>query len=169
MTAITLPHLERQFRMSSMVITARDVMTPDPIVLESSMAILDVVELFTKNKISSAPVQSTLGDIAGQLTELALVRALVLHQLQPHKYSKVAHCMELLEEGVFVDPKDSITAVIKAMIKSPTQRILVKSEGRKIFGIISPKDMMRVLLQGKQEESQAMQTEIGKLGETKLT
>jgi CBS domain-containing protein len=149
--------------------TAKDVMTPDPIVLESSMTISEVVDLFTKKKISSAPVQSSMGgDVAGQLTELGLVRALVLHQLQPQKYSKIAHCMELLEEGVFVDPKDSLTVVIKAMIKSPSQRILVKSEGRKIFGIISPKDMMRVLLQGENEESKAMQTEIGKLGEKKL-
>jgi CBS domain-containing protein len=148
--------------------TAKDVMTPDPIVLESSMTITEAVDLFTKHKISSAPVQSNLGEVAGQMTELALVRALVLHQLQPEKFSKIAHCMELLEEGVFVDPKDSITTVIKAMIKSPTQRILVKSEGRKIFGIISPKDMIRVLLQDK-AESQAVKTEIGTLGDSKIS
>jgi len=148
--------------------TAKDVMTPDPIVLESSMTIMEVVDLFTKHKIASAPVQSSIGDVAGQLTELNLVRALVLHQIQPDKYSKIAHCMELLEEGVFVDPKDSITTVIKAMIKSPTQRILVKSEGRKIFGIISPKDMIRVLQQNK-AESQAVKTEIATLGDSKIS
>ena len=139
--------------------TAKDVMTPDPIVLESSTTILEAVELFTKHKISSAPVQSSMGgDVAGQLTDLSLVRALVLHQLQPEKYSKIAHCMDLLDEGVFVNPGDSITTVIRALIKSPSQRILVKSEGRKIFGIISPKDMMRVLLLGK-PESAAVKTE----------
>jgi CBS domain-containing protein len=147
--------------------TAKDIMTVDPIVLEASASITDVVDLFMKNKISTAPVQSTTGDIPKQLTELALVRAMVLHQLQPEKYSKLAHCMDLMSEGSFVAPNDSITTVIKAMIKAPTQRVLVKSEGRKILGIISPKDMMRVLLAGK-SEGQAVQTEIGKLGEQKL-
>ncbi|MGZ3723094.1 MAG: CBS domain-containing protein [Bdellovibrionales bacterium] len=147
--------------------TAKDIMTPDPIVLESSTSIQEAVDLFTKHKISSAAVQSAMGDIAGSLTELGLVRALVLHQLQPEKYSKLAHCMELLVEGSFVEPKDSITTVIKMMIKSPTQRVMVKSEGRKIHGIISPKDMMRVLLAGK-PEAEAVQTEIGKLGNAKL-
>jgi CBS domain-containing protein len=147
--------------------TAKDVMTADPIVLESSTSIMEAVDLFTKNKITSAPVKSTMGEVAGQLTEIGLVRALVLHQLQPEKYQKLAHCMDLLEEGSFVDPKDSITTVIKNLIKSPTKRVLVKTEGRQIHGIISPKDMMRVLLAG-QSEGEAVQAEIGKLGEKKL-
>jgi CBS domain-containing protein len=147
--------------------TAKDIMTPDPIVLESSASIQEAVDLFTQKKISSAPVQSSMGDVAGTLTELGLVRALVLNQIQPEKYQKIAHCMELLSHGSFVLPSDSITTVIKTMIKSPTQRVLVKSNGRKILGIISPKDMMRVLLAGK-SEGQAVQNEIGKLGEQKL-
>jgi CBS domain-containing protein len=147
--------------------TAKDVMTPDPIVLDSSSAISAAVELFQKHKISSAPVQSAMGDVAGQLTEVGLVRALVLNQLQPEKYNKLAHCMDLLQEGVFVDPKDPITTVIKSMLKSPTQRVLVRSEGRRILGIISPKDMIRVLLAG-QPEAQAVQNEIHKLGDKKI-
>ena len=147
--------------------TAKDVMTADPVVLESSALITDAVALFKKHRISSAAVQSTMGDIVGTLTELGLVRALVLNQLQPEKYSKLAHCMELLTNATFCEPKDSITHVIKCMIKSPTQRVLVKSDGRKVLGVISPKDMLRVLLGG-EEEAHAVQSEIGKLGDKKL-
>jgi predicted transcriptional regulator len=147
--------------------TAETLMTPNPIVLESSMSIQEAVDVFTKHKISSAPVNTTMGDVGGQLTELVLVRALVLHQLQPEKFQKLAHCTDFLEEAVFVQPKDSITVVMKALLKSSSRRVLVKSEGRKIFGIISPKDMLRALVQG-HPEAKAMTTEIAKLGAGKL-
>lgn len=143
--------------------TASDVMTPNPITLDSSTAILDAVKLFIEKKISSVPVFSTMGDIAGQLTELVLVRIMVMYQLQPEKYSKLAHCVELLEPAHFADPTDSITTVLKTIIKSPSRRVLVRSNGRKILGIISPKDLLKVLM-ADSADAKSIQTAIGAIG-----
>ncbi len=128
--------------------TAKDVMTPSPVTLDSSASITEAVALFSTKKISSVPVVSSMGEVAGQLTELVLVRALVMHQLQPDKFSKLAHCADLLAEAHFVDPTDSITTVLKTIIKSPTSRVLVRSQGRKVLGIISPKDLLKLLAAG---------------------
>src|ERR1700722_17076985 len=107
-------------------------MTPKPITLESSTDIMDAVKLFMEKKISSVPVNTTMGEVAGQLTELVLVRILVLHQLQPDKYKKLVNCTELLEPAHFVTPNESISNVIKTIMKSPSRRVLVKSDGRQI-------------------------------------
>ena len=128
--------------------TAKDVMTASPFTLDTSASIAEAVALFSSKKISSVPVVSSMGDVAGHLTELVLVRALVMYQLQPEKFSKLAHCADLLSEAHFVEPTDSITIVLKAIIKSPTSRVLVRSQGRKVLGIISPKDLLKLLSAG---------------------
>ena len=130
---------------------AKDIMTAKPITVESSTSIGDAVKIFLDNKISSVPVMTTMKEIAGQLTELVLVRILVLHQLQPEKYKQLVNCIDLLEPAAFVDPEATIATVIKAIIKSPSRRVLIKSDGRQIVGIISPKDLLRLLMSGKSE------------------
>ncbi len=89
-----------------------------------------------------------MGEIAGQMTEIIMVCILVLHQLQPDRYKKLSNCLELLDPVQFVAPDDSISDVIKAMVKSVSRRVLVKADGRKLLGIISPKDLLTPLLMG---------------------
>jgi CBS domain-containing protein len=143
--------------------TAKDVMTANPITLESATDITAAIELFTSRKITSVPVIDTMGNVAGQLSELVLVRILVMHQLQPGKYSKLAHCSDFLEEAFFVEPKDAISTVLKTIQKSPSRRVLVRSDGRKIHGIISPKDLLRALTEGNQPETAAIQSAVEKM------
>jgi CBS-domain-containing membrane protein len=125
---------------------AEDIMTKDPMTLDTSTDISAAVNFFLEKKISSVPVTSTLKEIEGQLTELVLVRMLILFQLQPEKYKKIAHCTDLLEPAVFVAPEDLFSTLMKAIMKSPSRRLLVRKEGRKILGIISPKDMLKCLV-----------------------
>ena len=149
------------------MVLAKDIMTPKPITLESSTSIKEAVEIFSAKKFSSVPVTTSMGEIAGQLTELALVRALVLHQIQPEKYKQLVHCLEMLEEAFFVAPTDSVTTIIKTILKSPSRRVLVKSDGRQILGIISPKDMLKFLTSG-DPTAKSLQAEIGQLGDKKV-
>lgn len=141
--------------------SAKDWMTSDPVTLESSTDIPAAVTLFVSKKITSVPLIDTMGEVVGQLSELVLVRILVMYQLQPNKFSKLAHCIDLLETPIFVDPNDSISVVLKAILKSPSRRVLVRSAGRKIHGIISPKDLLRVLTDG--SATTAIQTAVKKL------
>lgn len=142
-------------------ILAKDIMTPKPICMESSTAIPEAILLFTEKKISSVPVMTTMGEVAGQLTELVMMRIFVLHQLQPDKFKRLNDCLEMLEPARFVAPTDTMTTVIKAIMGSESRRILVKSDGRQILGIISPKDLLRQLIEGK-EGAKTIQSAIQK-------
>jgi predicted transcriptional regulator len=130
------------------VALARDLMTPKPVTLESSTTILEAVDTFIKKKYSSVPILTTMGDVGGQLTEMVMVRILVLAQLQPDKYKKLVNCLDLLEPAIFVKDDETIAMVIKAMLKSTSRRVLVQGDGRQIKGIISPKDLLRMLMSG---------------------
>lgn len=141
---------------------AEEIMTKDPLGLESSTDIMKAVELFTSKKFTAVPVLSSLGEIVGMLTELGLVRIIVLHQVQPEKYKKLANCLEFLEPVEEVSPKDSMLEILQAMLKSRHRRILVKSDGRRVHGIISPKDLIKHLVEGSQT-AKSIQEAVGKL------
>lgn len=122
--------------------TAKDIMTPEPLMVGSGMDILDAVDFFNKHHISSAPVANPLGEILGHLTEIDLVKALVQYRANG-EYSKVIHAEELFEPVIFVNETDPLAHVLRALIKSPTYRVLVRDRQERVVGIISPKDILR--------------------------
>jgi PAS domain S-box-containing protein len=149
------------------VSTAKAIMTPNPLMLGSGTDILDAVEFFNRHGISSAPVQNPLGEILGQLTEINLVKALV-HYRASSDYCKVIHAEQLFEPAFFVDDTDDVATVLKAIVRTPSHRVLVKDRrgNGKIVGIISPKDLLRTIQGGGEvsrivvDEVQALQKEL---------
>jgi CBS-domain-containing membrane protein len=142
--------------------TAADIMTKAPMTLVSSTTIVDAVKLFVDKKFSSVPVITSTKETAGQLTELVLVRILVLHQLQPEKYKQLANCLDLLETPTFVAPTDNVATIMKAIMKSTSRRVLVQNNAGKIEGIISPKDLLRNLMAGN-DTAKTIQAEVQKI------
>lgn len=142
--------------------TARDVMTSNILFLTDEMPISEAVQTFVENRITSAPVLKGEKDVLGQLTEMGLVRALVLHQLQPAKFNQIAHCGDLLGEATYVTETDPMAKVISTMIASSAKRVLVKGKDGSIVGIISPKDLLKAL-SGEASLAKSVRQEISKL------
>ena len=136
--------------------------------LGSGTDILEAVEFFNRNGITTAPIQNPLGEILGQLTEIDLVKALV-HYRAKSDYSKVIHAQEHFEPVFFVDEYDDVATVLKVIIRAPTHRVLVKNQKGKVTGIISPKDLLRGIQGGGNvcrvvvDEVQALQKELDDL------
>lgn len=121
---------------------AKDIMTPNPLMVGSGNDILEVVEFFNRHHISSAPVQNPLGQILGQLTEIDLVKALVFYRANS-EYSKIIHAENYFQPVSFVRDTDEIPQVLKVLVKAATHRVLVMDRQEKVVGIISPKDLLR--------------------------
>ncbi len=130
-----------------LVSNAKTIMSDKVVTVPASMDIQEAVEIFLNRKFTSVPVTTATGELAGQLTEVALIRLLVLSKEQPAKYKKLAHCLEHLEKPVFVEPNDSIPLVLKSILQSQTKRVFVSMDQNKIHGIISPKDLLKALSQ----------------------
>lgn len=141
--------------------TAADLMTPNPKMVGSGESLQDVIKLFLDQGITSSPVINPMGEILGALTELGLVKAYMLHKLKLHKNDRVGHHIDLLEPISYINVDTPVSEALRAMLASPTRRLLVKNE-KKVVGIISPKDLMRGML----GEANPMQNIRQKLKET---
>jgi predicted transcriptional regulator len=121
---------------------AKDLMTKDPIVIQSGWEIREAIHVFQEHNIHSAPVVTPLGEVLGMMTELSLVKASLRNYLDSGKSEKVVHHSDILEAAFFVNEEDSVGEVVKAMFQAPHHRILVMNKNKKIVGFISPKDII---------------------------
>lgn len=128
-----------------MMKTARSIMTPDPKHIQSGDRLLDTIGLFFQNNIHYAPVITPANEVLGLLSEVTLVKAALRHYLDPGKNEKVYSHKDILDPAVYVQDNDSIDDVVKALMKSPSKRVLVKDFKGRLCGIISPKDILRFL------------------------
>lgn len=126
--------------------TIPNLMTPNPKMIGSGSTLKDVLHLFLENGITSSPVINPLGEIMGMLSEITLLKAFMLHKTKFLKSDKVGHHLELLDPVAYVQITATLAEVLKQMLATPTHRILVQNEKKKIVGIISPKDLMRAML-----------------------
>ena len=125
--------------------TAKDIMTPNPRFIGSGEQLKDTIEMFINYGLHYSPVVTPMGEILGFLSEFGLVKASLRHFLDTDKQEKVINHQDLLEEAITVYEDDSLDEVIKAMMKSPTRRVLVLNKTPRMIGIISPKDLLKYL------------------------
>lgn len=125
---------------------AQDLMTSEPKMIQSGDTLLDVIKLFLSLGITSSPVINPLGEILGILTELSLVKCYMLHKAKFHTNNKVGHHLSHLQPVHYIYAEASLSEVVKEIIASPTNRLLVLNDKKKVVGIISPKDLMRAML-----------------------
>lgn len=138
---------------------AKDLMTAQPHSLATSDDIETTVKWFVDAGVMSAPVLSPSGEVVGVMTELALLRAYLRQHVQKDKKQKMAHFIDILSKPEFVKPADSLTEVIRAMIKSQTHRVLVVNGAGQLQGVISPKDIFRFLV-GEEKETRNLGAEL---------
>ncbi len=141
------------------MIVAKDIMTPKVKTLESSNSIVEAIQFFNETKLSSVPIVTGANESMGMMTEMSLVRAVVLMQLQPDKFKKVQHIADLLEKAVFVREADPMPKILAAMISSAAKRVIVQNNAGQYMGIISPKDLLKAL-NGDKSLAQVVQAEV---------
>lgn len=125
--------------------SARTIMTADPYFLQSGMTLKEAVQALVEKGYSSAPVINPLGDVMGIFSEIALIRALILHKVKSTNEDKVAHYQELFDPITYVDETSDIPSVMRAVLQSSVRRVLVRGPKGNVVGIVSPKDILKDL------------------------
>lgn len=126
--------------------TAKDVMTTNPVMLQTGEELQDIVRKFIEKGIRSAPVINPLGEIWGFITELSLIKAYLKNHLEQGKHEKLAHHQEFIQPATFIDEDMPIQEAMKAVLKAPTNRVLVKNDRDKVVGILTAKDILKFLM-----------------------
>ncbi len=138
------PGLTVNSRARNNLSTAKQIMSNDPQTLLSTADPEEVLKMFIEKHFTSMPVLSPGGNVLGLLTELVLVKV-VMQCRQTKKGEKLANFQSSLIPPQFVNKDASLAEVIKAMMQSPTHRVLVQESTGRFIGVISPKDILKML------------------------
>ncbi len=141
--------------------TAKDIMTPNPKHIGSGEDLKTATQLFFDNNIHYAPVMTPNKEILGLLSEMGLVKASLKQYLEPNLHDKVVHHQDIFDEVNFVEESASVDDVVKAIIKCPCHRVLVRNKQGLLVGIIAPKDIL-TLVSGQQRKSVNLKAELEK-------
>jgi PAS domain S-box-containing protein len=124
---------------------AREFMTQQPLCLTVDTELREAMHIFLDHNITSAPVQDKNGKLLGVLTELDLVKGILRHHIELEEHATIAKHMDLLEKASCVGENDTVTVVIKAIVQSTAHRVIVVDRIQRIVGIISPKDVLKIV------------------------
>lgn len=148
------------------MIIAKDFMTPSPRFLLSSDPLSLALDLFQRKQFKTMPVLSTDKKVLGVLSEVALLKSLILAISQRRLDSSVYEYAQHFEQPVMVSDKDSLNQVLKVLLASKSHRLLVVDYQDRLVGVISPKDIIAALLNDGQ--AQSLQTKVDRLEEELL-
>ena len=130
------------------MITARDIMTFDPIVIRTNDRISVCMDLFIRNKIKFAPVIDLDLVVRGVLTEFALIRLFTAHVMSGQDNAIGRH-LEDFSHIEAVRESDSLGQVVSRMKAASNERVVVLDQRNRLTGIISPYDVMKFLTEEK--------------------
>jgi CBS domain-containing protein len=115
-------------------VTARDIMSPDPITLTPTMSVREAAQILAENRISGAPVCGPDGAIAGVVSELDLISrsGSTVEEVMTHEVDSVSETA----------PIDRVRAL---MVTQRRKRMPVVNDQGHLVGWISRADLVREL------------------------
>lgn len=129
------------------MIVAKDLMTPSPQFIYSSEDIHVALKKFHDAKFGAIPVISPSKEILGILSEFSVIRIIVNLKSDPPKVgTPLYNYRKLFEKSIQIKEWTTLEDILRELIKAPYHRALVVDATDKILGIISPKDVISILL-----------------------
>jgi len=125
--------------------TAKELMTPKPLVLQSGADVLDALKLFMDHDLHYVPVVTPLNEVLGLFSDFALSKACLINYMTPQHQNKVISHQGLFVEASYVEEDSALDVVMRELSRAPSHRLLVVNKQRKLVGVISPKDVLRLL------------------------
>lgn len=140
------------------------VMSRDIITVKPDTSLADAAQLLMTHRISGLPVVDGDDRLVGLVTEADLLRAMGLpaqpptqsvwqtlgtlftHPVQiPEPTEKVADLM--VRNVLTVGPHDPLSAVLEVLKKNRVKRVIVCDEERRVVGMVTRSDLIRVFFQ----------------------
>lgn len=154
--------------MKLQTLKARDVMTPNPIVLKETDSLAHAWHLFREHRISGAPVVDEFGELAGVLSQTDLVREAYQEAFEklprgfyfgeypgsennywpvaPDRLHNTTVEEAMTAEVISCSVNDPVSTIAQKMRSNKIHRIVI-SEHEKPCGIISAFDLIQILEQ----------------------
>ena len=132
------------------MLRAKDVMSTDVISVKEDDPIFDAVKLLVENNISGLPVVDDDMKLTGILSEKDLVN--LFYEQEEADSKTVGDYMT--NPAVSFEDNNALLNVCNFLLKNIFRRVPVTSGGR-LIGIISVQDVLKTVLQSRQEKAVA--------------
>ena len=123
--------------------TARDIMSSKLIVAREGMNIEDAVKLLVNNKVTGLPVVNAEGCMVGIISEYDIIaRVGKSKEIDPALFKDAIPYSSKVES---VSEDTPLQEILTRFIELKCRRLPVLDEGKRLVGIISRRDVMKVL------------------------
>jgi CBS domain-containing protein len=123
--------------------TAKDIMSNKLIVAKEGMNIEDAVKLLVNNKITGLPVVDAQGKMVGILSEYDIIARVGKGQkIDPTLFKDGITFTKIVES---VQEDTSLQDILERFIQLKCRRLPVLDQDKRLVGIISRRDVMKVL------------------------
>jgi acetoin utilization protein AcuB len=137
---------------------ARDLMTPNPVILDSKASVADAWDIRRENHIRHVPVVEA-GVLVGMLSDrdlghLDIGRVLAFEGAAAARAELARPVIDTMSTDViFVHPETEVSDVIGLLLEARIGAIpVVRPDSREIVGIVSYVDILRALRDALEEE-----------------
>ena len=126
-------------------ITVADCMTRRVVALAPEMEVVEAIRILLKHKITAAPVLDSNHKLVGILSESDCLSATLTSSYYSQDFGLVSEYMtaSVMSAG----EEDSVLDVYERFMKQRAVRVPVLDEQGRLVGILSPKDLMRAVLE----------------------
>jgi CBS domain-containing protein len=140
----------RVTRKSLSTLTAADVMSREVIAVPQDLSMQEAARLFSKNRISGAPVVDGEGRCVGVLSASDFFRPVVAGDLEGLPADQVtAH---MTADPVLAAPTTAARAVARMMLDADIHRVIVADDQRRPVGVVSSTDLVAALAYADREK-----------------
>jgi CBS domain-containing protein len=123
--------------------TAREIMSEKLIVVNDKMTVEDAVKILVNNKITGLPVVDDFGRMVGVLSEYDIIAAVGTEKKITNELFK--RQIVYTKEVIAVEDDAPLDVIMDRFIKLKCRRLPVVDKDQKLLGIISRRDIMRLL------------------------
>ncbi len=126
-------------------ITVADCMTRRVVSLAPDMEVVEAIRILLKHKVTAAPVLDSEHKLVGILSESDCLAATLTSSYYSQDFGLVSEYMtaSVMSAG----EEDSVLDVYERFMKQRAVRVPVLDEQGRLVGILSPKDLMRAVLE----------------------
>lgn len=129
-------------------VTVEAIMTSTVFSVHVSMTIREAILVLVTNKISGAPVIDSAGTVVSVVSEGSLLKLAT----KKGTSETLGPCLPDLPTGdqlITARRTDSIQAIYKAFLTHGVHRIIVVDDTKKLLGIVSRSNLLKMLVQAK--------------------
>jgi len=124
------------------VLKAKDLMTKDVITVSEDMSIVELAKVLYENKISGVPVVDKDKKLVGVVTEKDLINIIFSGNVTNTKVGDI-----MSRNIIKFAPDTDIDKIALAISEKNVRRVIIVDEKDKVVGIVSRRDIIKMLLE----------------------